>query len=305
MRGKRSSPLSVFPLMAQLQDMENEVLSILQQSAQINFGAAPNWNAGLSGNQMPQFPQAMIDYQINRAYQMLMAAFSELELGLYTCQFYSLANSISYPLPPPGINVGMIWDVSNWDIARWAPAQTTPNPPLHRLVKLFYAPQNLMYNLDFEAGIRMVNWKFFQRFTAAGYLDAYSFGTQPELCSVSPDRNSLFFYPGTANTGDTITLQYIPIPTAGTGCPLLEAETDEPIILPDDVQDLIPYYAAGKLLPRARDAAGAAYYMKMFWDGVDRLKQDYFRSSGANRQQFTDAAVDMASSGPYPWASMA
>lgn len=285
--------------MATLADFENEVLSILQQSAMINFGGNPNWSAGMVGNQQPQFPQSMVDYQINRAYQLLMAAFSNCELGMYTCSFLSLANETFYPIPP--VNPGpLIWNIGEWEVNFWGPAPL-PNPPIHRLCRLFYAPQGLQYNLEFEPGIRMLAWKEFQRYTAAGYLESYSFGTQPEVCSVSPDRKYLYFYPGTANAGDIVTLQYIPIPTVGTMCPLLVLENDSPIILPDDVQDLIPYYAASKLLPRARDAAGAAFYRKLFIDEVARLKEDYFRFTGANRQRFTDATSDRATSGPYDW----
>lgn len=255
----------------------------------------------MTGNQAPQFPQGMVDYQINRGYLNLMAAFSEVELGMYTCQFVSQAGALFYPLPPPGPALPLIWNAGEWNVNLWGPANGLPNPPIHRLCRLFYAPQGLQYNLEFEPGVRMIPWKQFQRYTAAGYLEAYSFGTQPEVCAVSPDRQFLYFYPGTANAGDIITLQYIPIPTANTEVPLLVNPTDTPVILPDDVQDLIPYYAAWKLLPRARDAAGAAYYGKLFVDEVDRLSQDYFRQSGANRQTISDAGMDQATSGPYGW----
>lgn len=282
-------------------DFENEVLSALQQSAQVNFGGVPNWSAGLTGNQLPQFPQSMVDFQINRGYLNLMAAFSDCEVGLYTAEFLSVASGLSYPLPPPPTNIGLIWDVGQWDVNTWQPATTIVYPPLHRLAQVFYAPQGLMYNLEFEPGIRMLPWKEFQRYTAAGYLEQYSFGVQPEVCSVDPTRQNLWFYPGTANAGDVIQIKYIPIPTAGTDVPLLVNPTDSPIILPDDVQELIPYYALWKLLPRARDAAGAAFYKQMFLTEYERLKNDYLRASGANRMRFTDATADRASSGPYDW----
>jgi hypothetical protein len=277
----------------------------MQQSAMINYGGAPNWNAGMVGNQQPQFPQAMVDFQINRGYLALMASFSELELGLYQVQFLSTANTNSYPLPPPPGAIGqtLIWDQGQWDVNLWGPGQATgtPNPPIHRVARLFYAPQGLNYNLEFEPGIRMLPWKEFQRYTAAGYLDNYSFGVQPEVCAVNPGRNQLWFYPGTASAGDVITLQYIPIPTNGTQVPLLSGPTDTPIILPDDVQELIIYYAAAKLLPRARDAAGAAYYQQLYQTEFARIKQDYLRDSGANKMRFSDATADRATSGPYDW----
>jgi len=285
----------------QLQDFENECLGPLQQSAMINFGGAPAWTAGVTGNQQPQFPQSMIDFQINRAYIDLMAAFSECELGLYTCTTPSIANANQYDLPPPGNAQVLIWNQGAWGVNLWGPAPAVPNPAVHRLAQIFYAPTGLQYNLEFEPGIRMLPWKEFQRYTGAGYLDSYSFGVQPEVCAVDPTRKSLWFYPGTANAGDEITFKYIPIPTAGTTVPLLSAETDSPLILPDDVQQLIPYYALWKLLPRARDAAGSAYYGKLYLDEVERLKNNYLRSSGANRLRFTDATADRASSGPYDW----
>jgi hypothetical protein len=285
----------------QLQDFENSCLGPLQQSAMINFGGAPNWTAGVTGNQQPQFPQSMIDFQINRAYIDLMQAFSECELGFYQTTFLSVANALKYPLPPPPENIQLNWDSGLWDEDYWAPAPILVQPPIHRLAQLYYAPQNLMYNLEFEPGIRMIPWKEFQRYTAAGYLEQYSFGTQPEVCSVEPSRQFLWFYPGTANAGDVITINYIPIPTAGSQVPLMVAETDSPLILPDDVQELIPYYALWKLLPRARDASGAAFYQKFYLNEIERLKNNYLRSSGANRLRFTDATADRATSGPYDW----
>lgn len=285
-------------------DFENDVLGILQQSAMLNFGGPPNWQNGIVAGQNPQFPQSMVDYQINRGYVNVMAAFSDLELGLYECQFTTTANTLSYPIPPQGaVAPVLIWDVGSWDQQVWGPVNPSvlPNPPIHRLARLFYAPQGLNYNLEFEPGVRMVPWKEFQRFTSSGYLENASFGTQPEICSVSPDRQTIWFYPGTANAGDVVTLLYIPIPTAGTQVPLLVSPTDTPMFLPDDIHDLITYYAASKLLPRARDAAGAAYYGDLYVKEMARLQQDYFRSSGANRQRFTDVIDDRATSGPYSW----
>lgn len=267
----------------------------------INFGGAPNWTAGLTGNQQPQFPQSMIDFQINRGYLDLMRTFAEVLVGSYQTQFLSIANTLQYPLPPVALSLALIWDAGLWDVNVWAPAPATPNPPVQKLTQVFYAPKGLQYNLEFEPGIRMLPWKEFQRYTAAGYLESYSFGVQPEVCAVDPTRKFLWFYPGTATSGDVITVNYIPIPTPGTSVPLLVAETDSPQILPDDVQELIPYYALWKLLPRARDAAGAAFYKQFYESECNRIKDQYIQSSGANRQRFTDATADRATSGPYDW----
>lgn len=291
--------LGVF--LMQLQDFENSCLGPLQQSAMINFGGAPLWTAGITGNQQPQFPQSMIDFQINRGYIDLMREFADVMVGFFSTQITSQAGTLQYAIPPTAQSLVGLWNIGVWNINVWAPAPVTPNPPCQKLVQVYYAPQGLQYNLEFEPGIRMLPWKEFQRYTSAGYLEAYSFGPQPEICSLDPSRKFLWFYPGTANTGDIITLNYIPIPTAGTQVPLLVNETDEPLILPDDVQELIPYYALWKLLPRARDAAGAAFYKQFYTEECNRIKDQYIQSTGANRMRFTDAAEDRASSGPYAW----
>lgn len=261
-----------------LADMENEVLSTLQQTELVNFGGSPAWSNATN----PEFDQKTVDHWLNRAYLKVIRDVSDIDVAMYSATFSSTANTLSYPLPP-------------------AVASGDPNPPCAELRRAFYTPQGLNYTLEFAPGVRMLPWKEFQRYTAAGYLEQFSYGTQPEICAVSPDRKSLYFYPGTANAGDSIELQYTPVPTAGTLVPLLQNEDDSPYVLPDDFHELLPIYALYKLWPKARATQASADYLKQYYDQLAYIRAMWKRRSGGDQQRFTDVVVDRATSGPWGW----
>jgi hypothetical protein len=261
-----------------LADLQNEILSTLQQTQLVNFGGTPNWASVTN----PEFDEPTVNYWINRAYLKVMRNVSDIDVAMFSCTFPSVANGIFYALPPPV-------------------ASGLPNPPCAEVRRLFYTPAGLGYTLEFEPALRMVPWKEFQRYTASGYLQNFSYGTQPQICSVTPDRKQLAFYPGTANAGDTIELQYAPVPTVGTLVPLLANEGDVPYVLPDDFHELISIYALYKLWPKARSLGASADFLKQYWDQLNDLRAMWKRRSGGDRQRFTDSTLDRASSGPWGW----
>lgn len=259
-----------------LADLENEILSTLQQSELVNFGNAPNW----ATVQNPEFNQATVDHFINRAYLKVMRDISDIDVSNYEVIITSTANTTFYTLPPP-VTSG------------------NPNPPISELRRLFYKPVGMNFTLEFEPGIRMVPWKEFQRYTAAGYWNSAS-GNYPAYCSVTPDRGNLAFFPGTADNGDTITLWYSPIPTAGTLVPTLAQPTDTPA-MPDDFHDLIPLYALAKLWPKARALAASQNYLQQYYDQLEKIRGMWSKRSSGDKMRLTDAATDKRTAGPYGW----
>jgi hypothetical protein len=227
-----------------LGDLSNLALVTLQQP-NVNFvtgGAAstgPNWQA----NQ--QYSQGLVEFAINEGYKKMMGDIEAIELFLVNYQIPSIANTYIYPFPPTGY------------------AQVS------HVARIYYKPFGLLYTLEFRPGTQLTSWANFQDITGQGFLRPYSFGTQPTWASIDPLRQNIFFYPGSARSGDTISVQYAPIPTpyfnvsgvqtAPIGCPILVNETDTPVT-PYDTHMAIYYYAMFILWQRARqmDAARAS-----------------------------------------------
>jgi len=241
-----------------LQDMESFCLSILQQSSpQPNFGNAPAWG----GVTNPIFPQATIDFFLNEGYRQFLADTEEIELALVTYTFSSTALAQQYAFPPAGY------------------------AECSKIARVYYMPNNQLYSLEFEPGVTFTSWDEFQQITGFGYLRPYAFGTQPTLCAIDPQRANIVFYPGTANAGDTITIQYIPLPTAGaTGCPTLVNPTDAPITK-SDTHIAIVYRALAELWIKAREAGMAQTYMQKYEAMVaDTVRKYQLLSHGDNKR---------------------
>jgi hypothetical protein len=228
--------------------MENVILSALQNSGPPpNFGAAPAWASFPSAD----FPQATVDFFINEGYRAFLSDTADMELFLVEYTFLSTENTSTYAFP----------------IAGYAECA--------EIARIYYQPVGLPYTREFDPGVEFTSWQEFQRITGQGYLLPYSFGTQPQLCAVDPLRQNIVFYPGSANVGDTITVQYIPLPTGtATGCPLLVNPTDTPVTK-SDTHLTICYRAAAEIWIQAREAQTAAYYMKRYEDGVAKIRKRY------------------------------
>jgi hypothetical protein len=259
-----------------LEQVENEILSTLQQSELVNFAGAPNWGAATN----PEFDQPTVDNAINQAYRRICRDLSGIDVALFETSFLSTVTTYQYVLPPV--------------------AAGTPNPPCAQLRRLFYTPVGSPYTIEFEPGVRMVPWKEFQRYTAAGYNNASGYGSQPEVCAVTPDRQYVQFWPGSANAGDTIAVQYSCIPTTGTLVPLVANEGDF-FIIPDDFTDLMQLYALFKLWPKARAMAASKESLELYQAQIEIVRAEWKHRSGGDKLRFTDAALDRATSGPYGW----
>ncbi len=186
-----------------------------------------------------------------------MSDVTDLELILVTYTFSSIAQTSAYPFPPVGY------------------------AECSEVARVYYMPLGLPYSREFDPGIEFTSWENFQQTTGQGYLRPYSFGTQPVMCAIDPQRQNLVFYPGSASAGDTITVQYTPLPTAGAmGCPTLVAETDTPITK-SDTHIAIAYRALAELWMKNREQGVADYYMKRYEAIVAGIRKKYeLRSHG-------------------------
>jgi hypothetical protein len=250
-----------------LGDMTNLELVLLQQpGAQFVTGGAtptgPNW----LGVQNPQYSQGLLEFATNEGYRKTMGDIDPLELALVQYTFSSIAQTYIYPVIP-------------------APTTTQQFSQVSHIARIYYKPFGLLYTREFRPGTELVSWAKFQRITGQGYLEPYSFGTQPTWATVDPLRQNIYFYPGSARSGDTITVNYTPIPTnyftnasnvqtAPTGCPILVNATDTPII-PADCHMAIVYYALWLIFIRAREQAAATMYEQMYKAEIAEIKFKY------------------------------
>lgn len=256
----------------QLQDTENWVLWNTQQSELVNFGSVPNW---ASANN-PQLPRSAVDAAINRAYIRLLQDLADLEIATVTTTKASVAQQSDYTLP---LNAA--------------------DPAVQRICRVYYQPVGQSYTQELEPGVRLVSWKKFQSLNGAGYLRPFTYGTIPDFVAVSPDRKKLSFYPGTANAGDTITIEYVPYVTAGSSVPLLVAETDTPI-LPDSCDDAMVYLATSYCWPKLQpaDFGPMNEWLGLYARELARLREMLSQRSRGDFQQITDAALELYYSNP-------
>jgi hypothetical protein len=260
-----------------LQDLENLVLSQLQQPS-VNFGNAPTWSATTN----PVFNQASVDFAINRGYARLLSDLADEEIAEFTASFLSTVQTNRYPLPPPVAS-----SPNN-------PNNSLLNPNVRLLNRVSYQPVGLPYTVEFHAGTRFVSWDEFQRVTAQGYLLPYSYAaTVPDICAVTPARDSLFFFPGSGSAGDTITLRYSPMWTVGSLVGPLVNETDVPYF-PEDCHDAIAWYALSQLWIRAREVATSQMYSQMYKEDVERIKTAYLRRSRGDKLNISSREMEFA-----------
>lgn len=262
----------------QLQQIENEILNRSQQTELVNFAGAPNWAASTN----PTLNQALIDYYANRGYIRAAKAVGELELICFTAAtIFSVANQGAYALPPT-VTSG------------------SPNPPVHLIQRVFYAPLGQNYTLEMEPGVRLIPWKTYQRWTQAGWLSQLTAGPQPAVCSVTPNRQQLVFFPEPSGNGDSITIQYSPVPTTGTLVPLMAAETDVPL-LPDECDELIILDAMKSVWERLREFGAANQAEQEYQARLAEIKADCLKRSKGDKMQITDASDDFNTAGPWPF----
>lgn len=227
----------------QLGDLSNTTLVLLQQpGAQYTVGGGTVTGPTWSSLNNPQFSQGLVEFAINEGYKKVMGDIEDIELALVKFSIPSVAVTGIYAIPPTGY------------------------ANISHVARVFYQPFGLPYIWEYKKGYKLVSWDEYQLlWTGQGYLQPYAFGTQPQVAAVDPTRKNLYFFPGSARAGDTITVEYTPIPTnpianvPAIGCPILVNPTDTPLI-PDDCDAAILYYALGILWVRAREQGLALMY---------------------------------------------
>jgi hypothetical protein len=193
----------------------------------------------------------------------LLGDIAELEIYTVVYQFSSVANTYAYQIPALG-------------------SQTQPpGAPIALVTRVMYQPQGLTYNYEFEPGQYLLSWDEYQQMTGRGYYQQLSFGVQPRYATVNPQRTQLWFYPGSAQAGDTIQVYYAPLLNAGnpvgaTPPQYLANATDTPV-LPEDCDEAIIQYALSQLWVNAREVTMAQLCMKQYLAEVARIKDRYLK----------------------------
>lgn len=234
----------------QLGDLSNTILVLLQQpGAAYTVGGGTVTGPSWSSLTNPQFSQGLVEFALNEGYKVLMGDIEDLELALVSYVTPSIATTFKYALPGTSAAV------------------TQNYAQVSHVARVYYQPFGLPYIWEYKKGSGLIAWDEYQMtYTGQGYLQAYAYGTQPLVATIDPNRQYVYFYPGSARVNDTITVQYAPIPTPpasdGTpavGCSILINPTDSPII-PYDCHMAIVYYALGLLWIRAREQNTSLLY---------------------------------------------
>lgn len=251
----------------QLQDIANNVLWNLQRSELVNFGNPPNYGLTVS---TPDVPQTALIFLINRAYIKVISDLADAGLTLADATFNSVASTSDYPLPPTSPLIGE-WGVGAWGTMVWGSAIP---PQVKRITRLTYQPVGQVWTQEFEGNVRLVSWAEFNRRTGFGFLRPFTYDILPRYAAVQPNRSLISFYPGSASTGDTIMLEYVPELTFGTSWAPLANWTDMPNLV-DSAQDLIVKWAEHLCWPKLREAGAyqrtGEEYKAMLADVIEQL----------------------------------
>jgi hypothetical protein len=254
-----------------LQDMESSLLLQLQQPGLTTFGSAPNFSTIPS----PAYGKDRLDFYLNRWYIRVMGDMAEVELYVITNIFNSVANTYFYTIP------------------------SSPSAaPITKVLRVKYAPIGLNYTYEYKQGEDLISWDEYQRkYTAQGYLQqtGTNTATLPDVCAVSIDRTQIWFYPGSANSGDSISVVYAPLPSNNGGAPKLLANPTDVPVMPDDCHDLIVQGALSELWIAAREFQQAVYAKAQYDSDLKRIKMQYSTRSKGDIQSmpYPDYAMSM------------
>lgn len=267
--------------MIALGDLENIVLSALQQPGQ-NFvtpGSTgyPNWSQLTS----PQYNEGEVDFAINSGYTRACSDLAHLRFSAVTCQLASSAGVGSYPFPPV------------------QPAN--PYPAFKMILDVFYLPKGAVSPMRFEPGSRLIAWEQFMRKSIQGYDRPLSADLYPGFCAVGPKRNTLEFYPNPLESGDAISVTYAALPTPNAiSVATLASQSDE-IVLPDDTVDAIVYWALSRLFLKSRSFDAAREFRGLYASEIARIKNEYTRATQGDALIMEDTAT--ISDAPW-WAAL-
>ena len=184
---------------------------------------------------------------------------------------------------------------------------TAANQPIRLVRRVWYQPLGQLYRQELEPGARLISWEQLNRKTGAGYMQPFSYATQPDYCAVDPTRQQLAIYPGPFTVGDQITIEYCPIITTNAAIPAsnwgyLANATDQPM-LPEDCQWPIVEYATSLLYPRLREVGGGKLYRDMYRASIEEIKAQYVRDSAGDSLVFVPVEDVLATSGWDGWAN--
>jgi hypothetical protein len=256
-----------------LQDAENECLLLLQQPGS-NPGGAPAWPTNVP------LTQVVVDFAINRGYERVLRDLNEYEIADVTFTISTTANVFKYNIVAGGGGGGL--------------GSKAPVSMVHRI---FYAPVGLNYTYEYKPGYGFISWDEYQKITNQGYdQNTSSMSTLPSFCTIDNLRQNLYFYPGSSNSSDTITVCYAGLPQGTTTIPILAAETDVPI-LPLDCHQAIVYYACWLLWMRIREAGESNVFKQMYDQEIAAITRAY---NAAHRGDITRFDLGSWFSSPFP-----
>jgi hypothetical protein len=228
---------------APFRDLSNECL-IMGQWPGANPGGTPTWAA------TGQMTQAVVEFAVNKGYTRVMSDISNWEMFLVTDTQSSVANQSDYIIPKVANN----------------------NPTVSTVHRVYYAPTGLLYTKEFAGQLEFKSWNDYQVTTSLGMAAPFSFGIQPTYVAVKPDRTKIAFMPGPAQSGDTITVQYTPLPTVGAAiCPTLVNPTDT-TVLTTDFDQAIVLRAMWMLWLKAREGEMSRWAMTEYDKEIKRLR---------------------------------
>lgn len=173
---------------------------------------------------------------------------------------------------------------------------TAASPLIMQVRRVWYQPYGMPYLREMVPGGRLIAWSKFQQLNAAGYLSAYSFGSEPEVCSVAPSACALDFYPATMSAGDLVTVTYVPQLTYGTGAPYLINQSDV-IPLPDEMRDLVLTATMIRMWPVAGEWGLRTAAIAEFKSELERTRQQWESRSSGETLQITDIRDVQANTG--------
>jgi hypothetical protein len=176
---------------------------------------------------------------------------------------------------------------------------TATSPLIMQVRRVLYQPYGMPYVREKVPGARLVSWSKFQQMNGAGYLEAFSFSQEPDVCAVTPTRDALHFFPAPVSAGDLVTLHYSPQLTLGTGEPFLTAQSDV-VPLPDEMRDLVLTGAMIRMWPIAGEHGMAQNAMAMFKAELEETRQQWEMASSGETLQITDVRDVLAQTGWYP-----
>lgn len=262
-----------------LSDIQNAVLFNLQQSELVNFGSDPLWATATN----PPIDHKAMTFQINRAYTRVYVDLADCEIELANATFQSIANHSDYPLPP-----GTATHNYTNPTQKITPITYVKAPTCMRLMHVYYNPVGQPWTQDMEGGIRLVSWGQFMRFSSFGYLRPFTYNIIPDFCAVTPDRKFISFFPGTASTGDTVTIEYVPELTDATPFAPLQQALDTPV-LPAESQDMLIMWATSLCWPKLREMQAAAEYQQLYKAEMTRVREQLGPRSKGDTFRFSRA----------------